>query len=389
MPLSSSSSSNLDPTSPSPWLRAEQEKLNILRAPFNQKNNSNKNNKKNKLLDLAMAAPFELWPENNQNNQDTQSIQNIAFLIHGFLGTPYFMRATAEIYARAGFYAYAALSPGHGICPKALKCFPLKAILNALTQTLGKIHAAFPNAKIHLCGFSLGGLLALQLAQKFPIESFLLFAPALKITPLAQLIPLLDKLGLADFYYPSAAQLNGHGNPVMYEYYPLCAVRPILEAIHLFNTSQSMRKNLSEKPIYLVGSEADAVVKLAPMLNLFQENKNKYSRFYLYGDSDKNLKNLNAYKSYINLANQSIDIIPPFALGPNIKNMSHVALGIRPEDPILGRDGLAYQNLPLHYQLGETLTSPSVNTDFFRLFFNPDFDTLSTQISHFLKNIIS
>src|SRR5262249_41640087 len=48
------------------------------------------------------------------------SLRGGVLLVHGLTDSPYSLRAVAEIYRRAGFFALAVRMPGHGTVPAAL-----------------------------------------------------------------------------------------------------------------------------------------------------------------------------------------------------------------------------------------------------------------------------
>lgn len=109
-------------------------------------------------------------------------------LIHGFTATTFEVRSLAERLNAEGFTVSAPLLPGHGTSPDDL---------NKVTwqDWVFTCEEAFKNLKKHcnqivIGGESMGGLLCLVLAAKFPeIKGILLYAPAinnpkLRFTPL-------------------------------------------------------------------------------------------------------------------------------------------------------------------------------------------------------------
>ena len=318
------------------------------------------------LLDLEASTPFEIFPENFNGKK-------AVILIHGFLGTPYFMRSLAKFYAAEGYYCYVPTLLGHGACPEAMRCYSLEALLDSLNQAIDTIHSQIKTLKeIHLCGFSLGALLALLIAKNRPISSLTLLAPALGITPLAKLIPPLERLGFGNIHNPSAASLNGLHNPAMYAWHPLCGVLPIIDGIKEVNTSLN---TWDKTPIFMVASVSDAVVKLEPILNLFSRNQHPDSHLRLYGPA--NFSPLPAKAS----------LIQEDLLEPRVKSLSHVSLGISPLDNLLGAHSPQYKNLPTNAVLGEKLPSYIFSKNIFRLFYNPDFDGLTQNLGEFLQKI--
>lgn len=347
---------NID--TPSPWLL---DNLNFL-----QKTRSCLEKKKLALLDLSFSQPFEI---------KAPSQTKAVVLLHGFLGTPYFMKDLAKIYAERGFYCYAPVLPGHGSHPSALKNITLENLIHFLKIILAQIQEKY--TEVHLCGFSFGALLALLISKISPISSLTLLAPPLGITPLSKLIPPICQLGFPQLPYPSAASLNGLPNPAMYAWHPISAVLPILKGIQIFQTHPNAWQHV---PIFLLASYSDAVVKFQPLLNLFTLNHshpNSQLRAYVP----------EAFKKPNDLPNSQTQIILETQFGPHIKNFSHIGLPTAPSDALLGINSSQYQNLPTDYLLGEKLPLGLNHKNLFRLFFNPDFEGLSNHLKNFLISL--
>ncbi len=359
--------------SSSPWLREAQDQFQKERARFSHHSGSH-------FLDHDLSMPFEIWPEKNSNNNNNKKAM---ILIHGFLGTPYFMRPLAEVFSKQDFYCYAPRLPGHGVCQEAMRCQDLGQILKNLISQIQEIQTQFE--EIYLCGFSFGGLLSTLLAQEaqenpelnLKIKSLILFAPSYGITALSKLIPPLAALGFGNALYPSAASMNGFQNPAMYHWYPLCAVLPIIKGIAKLKNKN--KNSLNHLPIFIVGSFEDAVVKLKPMLDFFSLNQNSNSRLYLYAEK--------RHQGLLK-ADSKITLIDPKNLGPSILNLSHVSLLIPPEDPIFGQDTSQYKNIKNknNFYLGEKIPSLTLRKNLFRLFYNPDFKPLSQALLKFLDS---
>lgn len=358
----------------SPWL---QEAL----VQFEKERTRFANNARFDFLDLTMSRPFEYYPKINSENKKNKKAM---ILIHGFLGTPYFMKYLAEAFRDQGFYCYAPRLPGHGICQEAMRCLDLSQILKNLMAQIQEIQTQFE--EIYLCGFSFGGLLSTLLVQEFQdrpelkirIKSLILFAPSFGITPLSKLIPFLTTLGFGNILHPSAANMNGIKNPAMYYWYPLCAVLPIIKGIQQLKSHLQKPDHASKNiPTFIVSSAEDAVVQLAPTLDFFESNSHPDSRLYLYSQ-----------KKYKFKLNSKITLINPEDLGPPILNLSHVSLLMPPEDPTFGQNSPQYQTLLKNKKkifLGEKLSKFSFTKNLYRLFYNPDFKSLTQALLNFLK----
>ena len=117
--------------------------------------------------------PFDLRPAG--------TAVGTVLLLHGFTGSPWDLRPLGEALAQAGFRAACPVLPGHGDAAGAItgvteleweEC--ADGALRALSAEAG--------APVHVVGFSMGALLAVQLAAHHPgrVRSLALFAPALQ-----------------------------------------------------------------------------------------------------------------------------------------------------------------------------------------------------------------
>jgi carboxylesterase len=102
-----------------------------------------------------------------------------ALLIHGFMGTPSEMRPLALALNNAGFTVYAPLLPGFGANISQLGQVGRTEWLTAAGQIWSDLHAR-GDADV-LLGFSMGGAVALHLANELPPSRLILLAPLWKL----------------------------------------------------------------------------------------------------------------------------------------------------------------------------------------------------------------
>jgi carboxylesterase len=88
--------------------------------------------------------------------------------LHGFTGTPFEVRPIAEALGRAGWSVEAPLLAGHGTTLAALAGSTWADWLASAERALDALQAHVGGRPVALCGFSMGGLLALRLARLFP-----------------------------------------------------------------------------------------------------------------------------------------------------------------------------------------------------------------------------
>jgi len=87
--------------------------------------------------------------------------------LHGFTGTPFEVQQIADALAAEGYAIGMPLLPGHGQDPFALEATHWKDWLAAAQAAFDELAARTPG-RIAVVGFSMGGLLALQLAKASP-----------------------------------------------------------------------------------------------------------------------------------------------------------------------------------------------------------------------------
>jgi carboxylesterase len=88
--------------------------------------------------------------------------------LHGITGTPFEVRPLAEVFGRLGCSVEAPLLAGHGGTLRDLARTNGSDWLHSAEAALDRLQARAGGAPVAICGFSMGGLLALRLARLFP-----------------------------------------------------------------------------------------------------------------------------------------------------------------------------------------------------------------------------
>jgi carboxylesterase len=88
--------------------------------------------------------------------------------LHGITGTPFEVRPLAEAFGRLGCSVEAPLLAGHGGTLGDLARTGWPDWLRSAEEALDRLQARIGGAPVAICGFSMGGLLALRLARLFP-----------------------------------------------------------------------------------------------------------------------------------------------------------------------------------------------------------------------------
>ncbi len=177
-------------------------------------------------------------------------------LLHGYTGTPHSMRAWAQAFADAGRSVRLPLLPGHGTRWQDLNATRWPDWYAAAEEAFEELAAGCE--QVFVVGLSMGGALALRLAQEHPdrVAGLVLVNPALtNDDPRRLALPLLRHLvpsmpGIAsDIARPGVRELA-------YDRNPLHAAHSLLQ---LFSTVRADLHKVSA-PILLLRSEVDHVV---------------------------------------------------------------------------------------------------------------------------------
>lgn len=146
-------------------------------------------------------------------------------LLHGFSGSPAEVRLLGEYLAARGFAVKAPLLPGHGTQPEDLRHTRWPQWVRAAEVELAALQARY--GKVHVVGFSMGGLVALYLAAHHEVASVTTLACPIKLADWRQILVPLAKYIVP--YYPAkisnpeiAAQLDS------YDRFPTDAVHSLI-----------------------------------------------------------------------------------------------------------------------------------------------------------------
>ena len=197
---------------------------------------------------------------------NTQS-KNGVYLIHGFTNTTYETKNLAQYLADKGYRTVTNNLPGHGTTIE--ECNRVKYVdwLDSVEQGVATL--ASECDKIHVIGSSMGGVLGLHIASKFPINSLTAAAPVLQfksefktriLVPLFNnIIPMVSKSS----QYQNGANMDFYG----YTHYPNKALNQFRKLTNI------VRKNLVKVkcPTLLMHSKSDQTCMMKNY-NIVNEN---------------------------------------------------------------------------------------------------------------------
>ncbi|HXV36360.1 MAG TPA: alpha/beta fold hydrolase [Myxococcota bacterium] len=125
-----------------------------------------------------------------------------ALCLHGLTGTPYEVRPLGEAIAAAGIRAVGPVLPGHNETPQRLAATSHSDWLAAARSEFRQLREEA--ALVFIVGMSMGGLLALALAEEEPVDALAVIGTPLELRqPFAWLIP------FAKYVWPMTAKRRG------------------------------------------------------------------------------------------------------------------------------------------------------------------------------------
>ena len=315
---------------------------------------------------VTMNAPFEMRPDHFDG-------QHGVLLIHGFLVSPYVMRAMGEYYASQGYLVRAIVLPGHGTRPGDLLNARLDHWQQAVDYGIQTLQQECQS--IHLCGFSLGGTLSYLASLRHNIDTLCLLAPAFGITRLACFLPFISILGklLGAPFLRWNNQIQ-EDNWIMYNAYPMISARQVAKAVKFAKTRLKQRGNAT--PTFLVASVEDATVKFTAIKHAFQQFDNQRKQLLIFS-KDESISNVSGNTIVIDSTDKARRIVA----------QSHVGLPVTPDDAYLGHHGTYYEKDGNNYTYGEILLGlERQHQHFRRLTYNPHFDQMMTHLGVFLNS---
>jgi carboxylesterase len=118
-------------------------------------------------------------------------------LVHGFTGSPNEVRELGSYLAERGVTAHGLLLQGHGTCPNDLRGCTFREWLRQIDASVEELRAA--GKRVFLCGMSMGGTLALNIAARRASEASIagivsLAAPLRLVDWRLSLLPLIGLL---------------------------------------------------------------------------------------------------------------------------------------------------------------------------------------------------
>jgi carboxylesterase len=197
--------------------------------------------------------------------------------LHGITGTPFEVRPFAEAFGRAGFSVEAPMLAGHGATLADLARVKWTDWLASAERALDALRARTEGRAVAICGFSMGGLLALRLARLHPerVAALVVIGTPLRLRRFdVAAVRALTKLPVdfarwprASFPKPNGSDISipemRHGNPGLPAF-------PVAALAQLFDLMDVVRADLPSvrAPTLVMHARHDHVVPMDDSLEL-------------------------------------------------------------------------------------------------------------------------
>lgn len=205
-------------------------------------------------MDPEKTAPFELG-----------SGDDACLLLHGFTGSPWDMRPLGERLAERGYAVRAIRLPGHGSTPLAMAQVSHRDWEQAAEEALLSLHH---HRHVFLCGLSMGSLLSLLLAARYPerVHGVAALAPALRFRERRmRVIEQLSRWPVLELVKPFVDKTSTDiEDPAIRAQAPILPAFPVALLRDVFHLQRAAREALPlvRSPVFIAMADRDRVVHL-------------------------------------------------------------------------------------------------------------------------------
>jgi carboxylesterase len=186
-------------------------------------------------------------------------------ILHGFTGSPWDMRPLGEALAGQGYRVRCDRLPGHGTTPEAMETVRAEDWHRTAEQGLSSFEGP---ERVFIVGFSMGALLAVNLAARFPerVRALALLAPAMDfVGPEMFLLRTLRMLPLLEKFHPTVwKDSTDIGNDGIRTQAPILAGYPAARIRDLFRVQDEARSVMRKvtAPTLVMAAKKDHVVSV-------------------------------------------------------------------------------------------------------------------------------
>ena len=336
-------------------------------------------------------APFDLKPPASCPSGQSKPYHRGILLTHGLTDSPYFMRYLAAFFQENCFRVMTILLPGHGTQPGDLLDISWQEWVKA--EAFGTDKLAAEVDEVYLAGFSAGGTLSVyQSLRDTRVRGLFLFAPALKITPLAALA---DLHKIYSWALPSAKWLDIMPDKNIYKYESF----PKNAAAQIYALTQAVHTQVQEQavsiPVFAAASQDDTTVDTPATLEFMAHTLHPSSKLVLYGTD--------AMKVPSAIPAEKLEWVNSVVPEQKILSSAHTAIVLPPEDMHYGVAGdysncihyypdemakyAACNNQPKENWQGELTEANLKAGTLRRLMYNPHFAALKLSMKKFIDGL--
>ena len=227
-------------------------------------------------IDFKRAIAENVLEEANKPRY-IEGSENGILLIHGLTSSPYEMLNTGERLAKAGYTVYIARISGHGSGRKNISNISMDEWYNSLKYGYSILKNSCK--KVILLGYSLGGLLAVNIAKYNSVDGVMLLSPPFHIkfkpTSLAKYVKKLIK------FVPIYRKLPEEVERYYTDGWPVASLHELeLLRIEAINNIAGL-----SAPIISVMCKNDSLINVKLCANVIEEASGK--NFILYGKEYK------------------------------------------------------------------------------------------------------
>jgi carboxylesterase len=169
------------------------------------------------------------------------SASAVALCLHGLTGTPYEVRSLGLAIAAAGIDAVGPVLPGHNATPEALSKVSHSDWLEAATSHYQNLRERYE--RVFVVGLSMGGLLSLAIAQRYPVDALVVVGVPLVLRQrFAWMIPLVK------YFQPLPEKQGGSDiqDDAARARHPSYTVMPLASVHELQRLQRQVRSGLSQ-----------------------------------------------------------------------------------------------------------------------------------------------
>lgn len=184
------------------------------------------------------------------------SKEEVVLVLHGFSGTPSEHTLTAQALREAGYSVSAICLPHHGTSLEDFDHSRFQDWVAAVEKEYQRLKGLY--AHVYVLGLSMGGLLTLRLAEKFPVEKIVLYAPAIIYKKKSNVLGFLILPFKKHLPWQGACHFEG-GTEKYIVGYPSISVKASVEMTKL---QRLVKKNLKaiHSPLLVVQGKKDQQV---------------------------------------------------------------------------------------------------------------------------------